>query len=122
MTDTTPTPNDLLARIAAASAAGKVEELRSLVGQLPAPPKPEPRLVLVDLNNSDVLHTQAMWVAVNQLEMQGEARGLGALMARIDASPDVMAVIEQALYQEPLAQTRADVLARIRAALEGATQ
>lgn len=107
MTDTTPVPSDLLARIAAASNAGKVEELRSLATQLPQPPKP--RLRVINLDTAD-----KRWERRDFLYFD-----------RIEDEPDVMTVIEQAIHEWQAAGgmvTVETLVARVRAALEGATQ
>lgn len=111
MTDTTPTPNDLLARIAAASAAGKVEELRSLATQLPEPPRPRLRVVSLDWPMDWMTHNGG-YVNVPQT------------VSSIEALPDPMTLIEQQA-KEWWRESDTDIdalLHRIRAALEGATQ
>lgn len=109
--DTTPTPNDLLTRIAAASAAGKVEELRDLVGLLPSPPRPRLRVVSLD---------QPMdWMTHN-----GGYVNVPQTVSSIEALPDPMAVIDEQLTEWwTESDTGIDALRRrLRAALEGATQ
>ena len=119
---TTPVPSDLLARIAAASSAGKVEDLRGLVAELPAPPAP--RLVLINLDAPDALHTSRMWPPVNHLEELGRAGGLGALLSRIDHAPDFMAVIEEQITEwwSESDTNAADLVVRLRNALTAAVQ
>jgi hypothetical protein len=114
MTDTTPTPNELLTRIAEASRAGRVEELRSIVNELPVPPKPSPRLLIVDAEGMPLDGGGVYW---------------SAWAAEALAGPDPMTVIEQAVelwgHDPGLGDAdadRADLVARIRTALEGATQ
>ncbi|MEK6310122.1 MAG: hypothetical protein V4755_05405, partial [Curtobacterium sp.] len=51
--DTTPTPNELLTRIAEASRTGRVEELRSIVNALPVPTPPPSTLRIIDIEHLD---------------------------------------------------------------------
>jgi hypothetical protein len=114
MTDsTTPVQDDLLGRIAAASNAGKVEELRHLVTLLPAAPKAAPHLLVIDPEG---------------MPIDGNAGYWSAWASEVLAGPDVMELIEQVIEvhdrAHPMADPIADsgLLTRIRTALEGATQ
>jgi len=121
-TDMIPVPRELV-EYAASQLRGAHDDAGDRLKAL-LPPKPVPRLVLVDLNSPDVLHTQAMWAAVNPLEAQGKDGGLGALLERIDATPNVLAVIDQQLtaWWAESATGMDELRRRIRIALEGATQ
>lgn len=111
MTDsTTPVQDDLLGRIAAASNAGKVEELRHLVTLLPEAPKAAPHLLVIDPDG---------------MPIDGNAGYWSAWASEVLAGPDVMELIEQAVHDWQAAGgmvTVATLLTRIRTALEGATQ
>lgn len=120
MTDTTPVPDDLLARIAAASNGGKVEELRSLATQLPVPTPPPSTLRIIDLTQcTRTTDRIGMHRTITTAEFPA------AYMDAIAQMPDPMTVIEQAIHEWQAAGgmvTVETLVARIRAALEGATQ
>lgn len=118
--DTTPTPNELLTRIAEASRAGRVEELRDIVNELPVPtPKPSTLRVI------DIAQCTLTVDRVGFMRTSRTAEFPAAYMDRIAAQPDPMTLIEQAVdetTQHGDFDYRDRVKVAIRAALEGATQ
>lgn len=129
MTDTTPVPSDLLARIAAASAAGKVEEVRSLATELPVPTVPAlppSPFRIIDIGKGLLVIDNEPYMRSRHVEFDP------VYIDRLVAQPDPMTLIEHALTHNarghaedsgPDAYIRVEnALDRIRAALEGATQ
>lgn len=117
--DTTPTPNELLTRIAEASRAGRVEELRDIVNELPVPtPKPS-TLRIIDISQCTLTIDRVGFMRTTRT-----AEFPAEYIDRIAAQPDPMTVIDDQLtewWRE--ADTGIDQLRhRIRAALEGAAQ
>ncbi|MCS6570308.1 hypothetical protein NYQ35_15995 [Curtobacterium flaccumfaciens pv. flaccumfaciens] len=117
--DTTPTPNELLTRIAEASRTGRVEELRSIVNELPVPPRPKSRLRVILLDDLDAAVTHgddSAWWDDDKLD---------ALSQKWEERPEPMTVIERAVHEwySPGEQDVAAALVdSIRTALEVATQ
>ncbi|WP_284761574.1 hypothetical protein [Curtobacterium sp. MEB011] len=119
MTDTTPVPDDLLARIAAASAAGTAAELRYLATELPVPTPPPSTLRIIDVAQCTLTIDRVGFGRTTRT-----AEFPAAYMDRVAAQPDPMTVIEQQA-KEWWRESDTDIdalLHRIRAALEGATQ
>jgi len=120
MTDTTPVPDDLLARIAAASNAGKVEDLRSLATELPVPTPPPSTLRIIDIAQCTLTIDRVGFMRTTRT-----AEFPAEYIDRIAAQPDPMTLIEQAVdetTQHGDFDYRDRVKVAIRAALEGATQ
>lgn len=119
MTDTTPVPDDLLARIAAASDAGKVEELRSLATEMPVPTPPPSTLRIIDIAMCERTIDRDRFRTTRTAEFDPE------YIDHIAEQPDPMTVIERAvsdwwgLSRRRNPQSLTDA---IRAALGGATQ
>lgn len=124
MTDTTPTPNELLTRIAEASRAGRVEELRSIVSELPVPTPPPSQLRVIDLSKG-TLTTDTPLTGRVRHSVEFEP----GYLERLGEMPDPMTVITFAVldwntvHRTYATNEQVDkLLARIRTALEGATQ
>lgn len=124
--DTTPVPDDLLARIAAASDAGKVEELRSLATELPVPTPPPSTLRIIDLAEGTFTNKTDLFKISRTAEFDP------GYIDRILQQLDPMTLIERALTHNarghaedsgPEAYIRVgNAIERIRAALKGATR
>ncbi|PYY63631.1 hypothetical protein DEJ30_12010 [Curtobacterium sp. MCPF17_003] len=120
--DTTPTPNELLTRIAEASRAGMVEELRSIVNELPVPTPPPSTLRIIDIDHLDAFIRG--WFDADP-ESQEISRELREDIGKQFDMPEPMTVIEQAIREWKSRGgmvTTESLLVGIRAALEGATQ
>jgi len=122
VTDTTPTPNELLTRIAEASRAGRVEELRSIVNELPVPTPPPPTLRVINPEHLDSFIRG--WFDADP-ESQEISRELREDITKHFDMPDPMTIIEEVVHDWQRAGGMVTVKAlldRIRAALEGAAR